>query len=287
MKKTNGTEQHQGDPEADGGAFDWETLPDLAKDRWEEAVAYDLTVETQLANAQSNRSQAEVERQRVAGEILEATREVCHEIASDARKALDSAKHMEIDATRKHLEAEAANKSAESRLREADANSEMIVNHARQEAEAIMSRGRADAEKESEQIIQQTTLQARKMLAQVEMMKEAAQEEMETQRIYTQVSRLKAESLEALSEVKGWVDQPPESQEPSEEDNGDSSQSLAVTGDPLWEEVAGALSVEHVGPPTTDELPEIESEPLEASAHANGQAENDASKPRPSKKAGK
>ena len=59
-------------------------LPGLAKDRWEEAVAYDVTVETQLARAQSNRGQAEMERQRVAEEILEATREVCHEIASDA-----------------------------------------------------------------------------------------------------------------------------------------------------------------------------------------------------------
>ena len=137
MKKTNGTEQQQRDSAADTGTFDWETLPDLAKDRWEEAVAYDMTVETQLANAQSNRSQAEVERQRVAGEILEATREVCHEIASDARKALDVAKHMEIDATRKHLEAEAALKNAESTLKEAGANAEMMVSHARQEAEEI------------------------------------------------------------------------------------------------------------------------------------------------------
>ena len=139
MKKTNGTKQQQGDAagESGTGTFDWETLLDLAKDRWEEAVAYDVTVETQLANAQSNRSQAEVERQRVAGEILEATREVCHEIASDARKALDSAKYLEIDATRKHLEAEAALKNAASILKEADANAEMIVNHARQESEAI------------------------------------------------------------------------------------------------------------------------------------------------------
>ena len=41
MKKTNGAEQHQRDLAADAGTFDWETLPDLAKDRWEEAVASD------------------------------------------------------------------------------------------------------------------------------------------------------------------------------------------------------------------------------------------------------
>ena len=285
MKKPNGTKQHQGDPVAEPGAFDWETLPDLAKDRWEEAVAYDLTVETQLANAQSNRSQAEVERQRVAGEILEATREVCHEIASDARKALDSAKYMEIDATRKHLEAEAVLKNAESTLKEADANAEMIMSRARQEAEEISSRARNAAERESEQMIDRTTLQARKMLAQVEMMKAAAQEEMETQRIYTQVSRLKAESLEALSEVKGWVDQPQESQDSAEGDKGDPDRSLPTTGDPLWEQVAESLSVEAAGPHTMDEP--SEPEPVDASAKAVGQPSDDASKPQSKKKSGK
>ena len=114
MKKTNGEKQQQGEPTAETGTFDWEVLPDLAKDRWEEAVAYDLTMETQLAKAQSNRSQAEVERQRVAGEILEATREVCHEIASDSRKALESARYMEIDAAHKvnMLAAQLANTAA-------------------------------------------------------------------------------------------------------------------------------------------------------------------------------
>ena len=78
------------------------------------------------------------------------------------------------------------------------------------------------------------------------MMKAATQEEMEAQRIYTQVSRLKSESLEALSEVKGWADQPQELQhlqESDDEHTSDSSPALETTGDPLWEEVAEALSV--------------------------------------------
>ena len=275
MKKTNGMKQQQGDPSAETGTFDWEALPDLAKDRWEEGVAYDLTVETQLTKAQSNRSQAEVERQRVAGEILEATREVCHEIASDARKALESAKYMEIDAVRKQMEAEAALKKAESTRAEAEANAEMIVSHARQESEEISSRAQVAAEKESEQIIQNTTLQARKMLAQVEMMKAAAQEEMETQRIYTQVSRLKAESLEALSEVKGWVDQP---QESWQEGPDEPSQTPETMGDPLWDKVAESLSVGYA------ESPETETEPVEAYAQANSQPSNGDSKPRSRKK---
>ena len=178
--------------------FDWETLPELAKNRWEEAVAFDLTVETHLAKAQASRGQAEVERQRVAGEILEATREVCHEIAADARKALESVRKKEVEAARKHLEAETALQQAE-----------MVIARASQEANEILDRARAAAEKEAEEINQRASLQSRKVLVQVEMMKAAAQEEMETQRIYSQVARLKAESLESLSEVKLWVEELP------------------------------------------------------------------------------
>ena len=66
----------------------WEALPELAKDRWEQAVGYDLAVETQLAKAKSTRSEAELERQRVANEILEATREVCKSIIIDSKRSL-------------------------------------------------------------------------------------------------------------------------------------------------------------------------------------------------------
>ncbi len=298
MKRSNGEEQNQGDPEAIGGTFNWEMLPGLAKDRWEEAVAYDVTVETQLARAQSNRGQAEMERQRVAEEILEATREVCHEIASDARRVLESAKNQRVDADRKQQDAEASLKKAESTLAEAGADAESIVSRAKQEAEDILTRARSAAEKESEEIVERTNQHGRKILAQVEMMKAAAQEEIETQRIYTQVSRLKAESLDALSEVKGWVDQPqaaPETPEPDtspgglegdtgEKGTGDSSRLLRTDGDPLWEDVAACLSVETSHIHTPDGL--AEPEPSDASAHANGQAPNEKPKPRSKKKHG-
>ena len=212
-KNSRGAEQAQNSSQDSSMAnyvpFDWESLPELAKNRWEEAVAFDLTVETHLAKAQASRGQAEVERQRVAGEILEATREVCHEIAADARKALQSVRKKEVEAARKHTEAETALKQAESVKTDAEAQAETVIARATQEADEILDRARAAAEKEAEEVNQRASLQARKVLVQVEMMKAAAQEEMETQRIYSQVARLKAESLESLSEVKLWVEELP------------------------------------------------------------------------------
>ena len=40
-------------------ALSWDTLPDLAKNRWEDAVAFDVTVENQLAKAKADHALAE------------------------------------------------------------------------------------------------------------------------------------------------------------------------------------------------------------------------------------
>ena len=83
-------------------ALSWDTLPDMAKNRWEEAVAFDVTVENQLAKAKADRSVAESERQRIAKEILDATKEVCKDIITDGQKALNRAKKMEAEAAIAH-----------------------------------------------------------------------------------------------------------------------------------------------------------------------------------------
>lgn len=207
---TKGTAIHQGDP-LEALTFSWETLPDLARDRWEEAVAYDIAVEGRLANGRSDLSRVNAERESVTLETMEATREVCHEITANIRKALDSAKQMEFDAARKQLNAEAAFKKAESALEEAYGIAEMTVSDTWEQADEILARAQVAAEKESGQIIDQTKVQARKMLVQVKGIKAAAKKEGETFWLRTQVSRLEADCLEMLANAIGWVNQPQES----------------------------------------------------------------------------
>ena len=72
-------------------AFAWETLPELPKSRWEEVVAFDVTIENWLAKAKADRSRAEVERQRIA-------KDVCGEIVTVAERTLASANRMEAQA---------------------------------------------------------------------------------------------------------------------------------------------------------------------------------------------
>lgn len=118
---------------------------------------------------------------------------------------------MEFDAARKQLNAEAAFKKAESALEEAYGIAEMTVSDTWEQADEILARAQVAAEKESGQIIDQTKVQARKMLVQVKGIKAAAKKEGETFWLRTQVSRLEADCLEMLANAIGWVNQPQES----------------------------------------------------------------------------
>ena len=176
----------------------WEALPELAKDRWEQAVGYDLSVETQLAKAKSTRSEAELERQRVANEILEATREVCKSIISDSKRSLEKARRAESEAENKLLESQNDQEQSQALKVEAEA----IFENARQRAEDLVKQSRAAAERESMEIKQQTTLEAQRMLAHVEAIRSAAKEELEAQRIYVETARLKMEARGILAQLQ-------------------------------------------------------------------------------------
>ena len=179
-------------------ALFWEALPELAKDRWEQAVGYDLAVETQLAKAKSTRSEAELERQRVANEILEATREVCKSIIIDSKRSLEKARRAESEAENKLLASQHDQEQSKALKVEAEA----FFENARQRAEELVNQSRAAAERESMEIKQQTTLEAQRVLAHVEAIRSAAKEELEAQRIYVETARLKLEARDILTQLQ-------------------------------------------------------------------------------------
>ena len=176
----------------------WEALPELAKDRWEQAVGYDIAVETQLSKAKSTRSEAELERQRVANEILEATREVCKSIIIDSKRSLEKARRAESEAEHKLLEVQQVREQSQDLKIEAEA----LYENARQRAEEVLNKSRSAAERESMEIKQQTTLEAQRMLSQVEAIRAAAKEELEAQRIYVETARLKLEAQGILAQLQ-------------------------------------------------------------------------------------
>ena len=188
-------------------AFAWETLPELAKSRWEEAVAYDVTMENQLARAKSERALAEIQRQRIAREILEATKEVCEEILTDGKLALDSARRMEADAAKKLGDSQWELEEAQRERNEAETYRDKVIAEADQRVADIVDRARANAERECLDLKQRASLEAKRILDQAELMRAAIQEELETQKIYTETAQMKAESHSVLAMVRQQRDE--------------------------------------------------------------------------------
>ena len=188
--------------------FSWDSLPELAKERWEQAVAYSSAVENQLAKAKASRTRAEVERQRIANEILSATKEACQSVVGDAKKALARIKATAKEAEQNQQDTQRELTDAKSIRAEADAYRVTVLAEAQQQAGQILERARSEATAESEKLKQQILHEAQRTLALAEAMRAAAREEMEAQKIYSEAAMLKADAHQALAQLKTDLDLP-------------------------------------------------------------------------------
>ena len=182
--------------------FSWDALLELAKDRWELMVAYSTTVENQLANAKASRTHAEAERQRIANEILSATKEACQEIVAAAKRTLKRINRETEKAKILQQEAQLQLDEAKTSRTEADCYGEAVIARAEQQAEEMLQRAQSEAEAASTRIQQQVAFEAQHILAQAEAMRAAAGEELEAQRIYSEAAMLKSQAHESLDHMK-------------------------------------------------------------------------------------
>ena len=190
----------------------------------------DLSVDEQLALSQASRVQAEAERQRVAKGIVDATKQACQDLIAVGEKVLNKAKRLEVEAEHKYKAAGAMTEKANTVRAEADAYSQKVkgeadafradagshaertVAEARQQAKEISLFARAAAQREGTELKQQAAFEAKQMLSQAQVIRKAAQEELEAHRIYVEAARLNAESHEVLVRARTGLVGPPQDQ---------------------------------------------------------------------------
>jgi hypothetical protein len=179
---------------------------------WERVIDMDSNYREDLEAARASRNRAESSRQETANHILEATREVCQRLMADAERALGKARDAEAQTEAMRMEAQKELDASKAAKSEGEALRDGIVDEARREAKEITEQARADARREAEGLKAQAAAEAERNVAQSELIREAAKEELEAQRIYTEASRMKVESqhvLSQLSEDLALVEVPP------------------------------------------------------------------------------
>ena len=261
-------------------ALSWDTLSDLAKNRWEEAVDFDATVENQLAKAKADRALAETERQRIAKEILDATKDVCKEIITDGQRALNLATKMEAEAAKNYSLSQSELDQSNAVRAEAESYRTRVLAEVDKEAKEYIDLAKSTIDKECLSLRTLAAQEAQRILGQVELMKTAVQEELETQKIYTDAARIKVSSDELLSKLRA-IQSDPDYPDGSEEDGEPSGTEvnkdqlaftleqtalteIGVTDDVLSEEYGPELEV-----PASDS-PELDTAVVEPKEGQNG-----------------
>lgn len=173
---------------------------------WQQAVSSDSAIEDELDAARASRTEAEAARQRIADDILVATKEVCQRLLADGERAIEKARFLESEAEAMRSEAEKSLEQGRTARAEAAAYKDKVTGEAHQEAQAIKELARVEADRECGELRQKASEEAQKLIAQAEMMRTATREELEAQKIYTEAARLKAESNDVLLRAKGEME---------------------------------------------------------------------------------
>ena len=184
---------------------------------WKQAMTHRSSSRNELADARANRAKTEMERQRMASTALDATKQACKEIIAEAERQLAMARGVEAEAAIKLNEAEKelqqsrsirADSDAyrEKTVADADANRQSVVAEAQHEAHRLRDEAREAALQECNELKRHVSYEVQCILGEIDTIRAAAQEEMETQRIYSEVATIQAMSSGLRSEVLAEMD---------------------------------------------------------------------------------
>lgn len=175
---------------------------------WRQAMAQKSSARSDLSAARANRSKAEMERQKTSNQALEATRTACRELIQEAEHQLARAKQAESQAKQTLADAEQESKRVQGLREGAEEYRERIIKVAQEEALRVREEGRDAALQESAEIKRHVTYEVQCILSEIDAVRAAAQEELETQRIYTDAASIRATSHDVRTQVLAKLDGP-------------------------------------------------------------------------------
>jgi len=170
---------------------------------WREALLLKEILRDEKAVAHRRRNEAEEARRAAERDAIGATEAVCQRMRADAEGQLKAAGEALGEADRVRAEAvadadrvgqdAAAELHVAKKMRaDADEYAVRVEANARQKAEAMLAEARKNAEQLRDDMRRETAEEIRKLMEDIEAVRAAANEELETQRILTETARIRA-----------------------------------------------------------------------------------------------
>ena len=153
--------------------FSMEVSRERVEKLWKQAQSHKRSARSDLAVAKATRAKAELERQRIASEAMEATRAACIEIIGEAERQLSKAKEADVEAQKMRAEAQEEWTRASMARPDADAYSERVMVEADGEAQRI----RAEVNSHRENVMAESNQESERVRSEADSYREKVMDE--------------------------------------------------------------------------------------------------------------
>ena len=167
---------------------------------WRQLMVYKSFADGDLSEARGRRAQAEAERERAEMDSLRATKALCDRMRAESEAAQQEAADAKQEAIRARKEAEAELGRAKETRAQSEKERDQILAEAQKGTQDIIDQARVAAEQETTGLRRQALKEVRTVMTRIENMRAAVNEEMETQRILTNVAKLKSSYTAMLAD---------------------------------------------------------------------------------------
>ena len=185
---------------------------------WRQLMVYKSFSEGDLSDAKSRRAQAEAAREQAQMEAIRTTQLLCAKMKSESAMELQEGRKFRPEAESYREEDQAEFAKAKGFLEESKKEVKEHIADAQKKGQEIIDGANEIAQRETTELRRDALREIKAVLSRVETMKSTADEELETQRVLTNISKIKATS-------RWLLDSPAESSDiPSWENDHQSSQ---------------------------------------------------------------
>lgn len=161
---------------------------------WRQLMVYKSFGDSDLSDAKSRRAQAESAREQAQMEAIRTTQLLCARMRTEAELELQETKKAKMEAEKNRQYAEEELREAKERRDQADTERLQIIAEAQKKAQSIIEGAHDIAKRETTELRRHALKEIKGVLGRVDSMRSLADEEVETQKILSNISKIKATS---------------------------------------------------------------------------------------------
>ena len=168
---------------------------------WRQMMIYKSLNGGELSESKSRRTQAEAAREDAEAEVVRTTQAACDRMRAEAEGVLQEASRLRTEAQSALTQAQSEFARATEVRSEAEQRAQQFMTESEAKANDFLEEKMAAARLEATELRRQALIEIRTMLSRVEEIGAATSEELETQRILTNVAKLRSSSAMIASEA--------------------------------------------------------------------------------------